>query len=214
MIQALSDKKSAEISTSRLVMKKLLKIAGVFLSVLLIWSLYTQWKIADAGGSKRLDAPADVGIVLGASLWGDEPSPGLKERLNLVIEQYQAGRFQDIIVTGGYDTPQSTVSEAEGSKRYLVQQGIPENHIWLEDQSTSTLENLQNAQEIMKKQDWHTATIMTHNFHGTRAREIAEALNFDDIEIFTVKSKVLSPVYHPVRETLAYTKWKWDKLWL
>lgn len=184
------------------------------MSALLLWCLYTQWKIADAGGSARLSGPADVGIVLGASLWGDVPSPGLKERLNLVVQEYEAGRFQEIIVTGGYDTPQSTVSEAEGSKRYLVEQGIPEEHIWLESKSTSTLENLQYAQNIMVEHGWHTATIMTHTFHGTRAREIAEALDYDAIEIITVKSHVLSPIYHPARETLAYTKWKWDELWL
>lgn len=201
-------------SPAQIAVKKLVKIAGVLLSALLLWCFYTQWRIADAGGSERLSNPADVGIVLGASLWGDVPSPGLKERLNLVVEHYEEGRFEDIIVTGGYDTPESTVSEAEGSKRYLVEQGIPEEHIWLEPNSTSTLENLQFAQDIMQEQGWQTATIMTHTFHGTRAREIAEALDYEAIEVITVKSRVLSPIYHPIRETLAYTKWKWDELWL
>jgi len=184
------------------------------LLILGLWTAYTQWRISEAGGDQRLAEQADVGIVLGASLWGNEPSPGLKERLNLVVEQYEAGRFEDIIVTGGLDTLQSELTEAEGSKIYLVEQGIPEEHIWLEMTSTSTLENLQNAQTIMNQHGWQTATIMTHDFHGSRAREIAEALHYEDIEVITTKSKVLSPIYHPIRETLAYTKWKWDELWL
>ncbi|MGZ9584143.1 YdcF family protein [Paenibacillus marinisediminis] len=204
----------AAISPRKILFRKLKNIGLVLLSLFIVWTLYTQWKIAEAGGEARLSDPADVGIVLGASLWGNAPSPGLKERLDLVVEQYNAGRFDDIIVTGGYDSSQSELSEAEGSKLYLMEQGVPEARIWLEPNSTSTLENLQFSKSIMDEHDWNTATIMTHSFHGTRAREIAEALDYDAIEVVTVKSKVLSPIWHPMRETLAYTKWKWDELWL
>lgn len=195
-------------------LKRGMIVAAIVVLLLGIWFAYTQLKIAEGGGPARLDSKADVGIILGSSLWGDVPSPSLKERLNLVLQQYNEGRFDQIIVTGGLDTPQSRYTEAEGSKLYLIEQGIAEDRIWLESKSTSTLENLKFAKSIMTEQNWSSATIMTHDYHGMRSREIAEALDYESIEVLTIKSKVLSPIWHPIRESLAYTKWKWDELWL
>ncbi|WP_028593638.1 YdcF family protein [Paenibacillus assamensis] len=197
----------------RKMFRRMVILFAVLLLVGCVWFGYTQFKIAQAGGAST-GQKTDVGIVLGASMWGAKPSPGLRERLDLAVKLYQEGRFEYIVATGGKGGSQDLYSEAEGSKRYLVEQGIPQERVLEEDQSTSTLENLLYAKAIVLNNQWDSITIVTHDFHGTRAREIAETLQYAAIEVETVNSEVLSPVWHPLRESLAYTKWKWDKLWL
>ncbi|TVX94635.1 YdcF family protein [Paenibacillus agilis] len=197
----------------RTALKRIIILLTIFLLLGCVWFGYTQFKIGQAGGVSTGEK-TDVGIVLGASMWGANPSPGLRERLDLAVKLYQEGRFGYILVTGGKGGSQDLYSEAEGSKRYLVKQGIPKERVLEEDKSTSTLENLLYSKTIISNNQWDSITIITHDFHGTRAREIAETLQYAEIEVETIESKVLSPVWHPLRESLAYTKWKWDRLWL
>lgn len=155
---------------------------------------------------------ADVGIVLGASLWNDRPSPGLRERLDLALTLYEAGVFRRIIVTGGLDAGGATITEAEGMRNYLVEHGVPENVIKLEDVSRNTYENLKYAKRIMDEQNWRTAVIVTHRYHGARAADIAAALGYEKAQIGTADTLVMNLAYHQARETLASVKWQWTKL--
>ncbi|TCZ81303.1 YdcF family protein [Paenibacillus albiflavus] len=178
-----------------------------------IWTAYVQWRIHDAL-DQQLPEHADVGIVLGASIWHDEPSPGLKERLNHSIKLYQYGYFDHIIVTGGMDASGAIITEAEAMKRYLVNHGIPEDSIMLEGKSTSTYENLVNAKQIMDTHDWRSAIIVTHHFHGARALDIARTVGLSSYYISTTDSKALFMPWHQARETLAFAKWEWTKLFI
>ncbi|MEA3569682.1 hypothetical protein U9M73_06680 [Paenibacillus phoenicis] len=75
------------------------------------WMLYVLVQIGsierNPAASSDLSDPAEVGIVLGAALWGDEPSPGLRERLDQSLKDYKAGKFQWFLLTGGLDTATS-----------------------------------------------------------------------------------------------------------
>lgn len=184
----------------------------LFILVLgIIWTVYVQWKIHDAR-NQQLPSHADVGIVLGASIWHDEPSPGLKERLNHAIKLYEQGYYNKIIVSGGMDASGAIITEAEGMKRYLVREGVPQEAILLEDRSTSTYENLVNSKEIMVQNKWKSAIIVTHHYHGARALDIAESVEIAQPYISTTASEVLFMPWHQARETLAFAKWKWTEL--
>jgi len=178
-----------------------------------IWTVYVQWRI-EAALDQKLPEHADVGIVLGASIWYDEPSPGLKERLNHAVKLYRDGYFDKIIVTGGMDASGAIITEAEAMKRYLVRQGIPESAISLEDKSTSTYENLVNAKQIMDSHNWSSAIIITHHYHGARALDIARTVGLSKYVISTTDSKVMFMPWHQARETLAFAKWEWTKLFI
>jgi len=185
----------------------LLRIGLVLAIAALAWSSYVQWKIYVAKTSP-VPATADVGIVLGASIWHDKPSPGLAERLNMAIQLYREGRFGRIIVSGGMDASGAIVTEAEGMRRYLLASGIPDEAIMLEDRSTSTYENLLFSKEIMAKRGWRSAIIVTHRYHGARALDIATFLDVPNAAVATTDSKVMFIPWHEARETLAFAKWK------
>lgn len=188
-------------------LRGLVKASLLLLLLGIVWVTYA-WMQMESGKNTKPVRQADVGIVLGASLWNDWPSPGLQERLNLAIREYKSGRFPYLIVTGGKDVPSAQRTEAEGMALYLEQHGIPKDKIILENEATSTYENLKFSRKIMQDHAFKTAVIMTHQYHGRRAMEIARTLHYNSPQISLTESKVLKMEYHKVREILAYTKWK------
>lgn len=189
----------------------LLWTAAAGLALILIWcgSLYARITIFQnaAWSSERMDAA----IVLGASLWNDRPSPGLQERLDHALDLYQDGRFDYIIVSGGLDKG-ATVTEAEGMRDYLLEQGVPAEIIRIEPESRSTYENLKFSKQIMEAEGWNSAVIVTHSYHGARAADIARTLGYDPVSVSTTESKVMNMSYHKTREVLAFAKWQMTKL--
>lgn len=171
------------------------------------WMTYTVLSFEDV----QPDTVTDAGIVLGAALWGDQPSPGLRERLNLAAQLYREGKFSTIIVSGGLD-PAASLTEAEGMRNYLLEQGISPEAVLLESESTTTYENLLFSKRVMERQGLHSATVVTHEYHAARARDIADYVGIEPPAVSGTPSSVLSPVYHHSREVLALTKWKLDKL--
>jgi uncharacterized SAM-binding protein YcdF (DUF218 family) len=191
--------------------KLMFKALQFALVLLVVWTGYVQWMIHSIEQQEVVEQ-TEVGIVLGAALWNNAPSPALKERLNRAISLYEEGLIKHIIVTGGMDYNGSTWSEAEGMQHYLVEQGIPNTAIKMEMLARSTYENLLFSQDIMEREQWVSAVIITHDYHAARARDTALFLNYKEPVMSSMDSKVMYMPYHKGRETLAYTKWTLDKL--
>ncbi|WP_245954492.1 YdcF family protein [Fontibacillus phaseoli] len=181
----------------------------------ILWSLYVLAEIGsvDRNPAASRDYPetADVGIVLGASMWGDRPSPGLQERLQLALQDYKDGKFRVFILTGGLDHPDYRYTEAEGMANYLEANGVSRSDMILENEATSTYENLKFSQEIMIEKGYESAVIITHTFHGNRAFEIAKVLGYSNPGLSLTETSVLKPTQTTFREVLAYSKWKLDQ---
>lgn len=173
----------------------------------LVWCVFAYWNINRAATTDPMQ-DSDVGIVLGMSMWGDEASPGLKERLDYALDLYNEGLFKHFIVTGGLDKPDFKYTEAQGMRNYLVQKGVPESAISMENKATSTYENLLFSKEIMDREGWTTVILITHTYHGKRAQEIARELGLAQTQLGLTPSQVMSMAWHKSREVLAYTKWK------
>ncbi|CAG7649539.1 hypothetical protein PAESOLCIP111_05889 [Paenibacillus solanacearum] len=188
------------------------RIAATLLIAALAWVAVIQWKMATLDQPQL--PPQDVGIVLGAALWQTTPSPALKERLNRAVELYRAGTIRHIIVTGGYDRQDSVLTEAEGMRNYLTEWGVPEKVIFLENEATSTYENMLFSQAIMQREQWVSAVIITHRYHVVRALDMARFLGYQAPAVAPMDSDVLMMSWHKSRETLALAKWQWDKLGL
>lgn len=182
----------------------------------ILWLVYVIAQIGSIERNpavvKQMTTPADAGILLGAAMWGDQPSPGLEERLQLSLKDYRDGKFQVFILTGGLDRPEYRYTEAEGMAIYLEAHGVPRDKILLENKATSTYENLKFSKEIMEEHGLKTALIMTHTYHGNRALEISQMLGYSDPKLSLTETKVLKPTQKTAREILAYTKWKMDQI--
>ncbi|RAP78205.1 YdcF family protein [Paenibacillus montanisoli] len=178
------------------------------------WCAYLLWSI----NSYRMPEPipkADAAIILGAALWSNEPSPGLRERLDFGLRLYKQGNVKYFILSGGHDHNGSTISEAEGMRNYLVERGMPADRLVLEKDSRSTYENLLFSRPMAIKRGWKNVLLVTHDYHAPRAADIAEYLKYPaDTQALGLKSQVLSVAKNQTREVLAFTKWKLDELLL
>jgi uncharacterized SAM-binding protein YcdF (DUF218 family) len=197
-------------------LRAFLWLGAVGLLAFIIWCSSLYYLITHFDGAPNSGEPvqSDVGIVLGATLWNNKPSPGLRERLDHGLKLYRSGVFKHFIVTGGLDNNGATLTEAEGMRNYLLEQGVPDEAIVMESFSRTTYENLLFAQQIMGRKRWKSAVIVTHDFHGSRAADIASQLGYDPIQVSVTDSKVLKMSYYETREVLAYTKWLLTKLFL
>ena len=103
-------------------------------------------KLGDARG-------ADVIVVHGAGLNGEDLTPLLRSRVDKGIEIYREQReagFTPILVLSGGQGPDEVISEAEAMARYARRQGVNEEHLILEDRSTTTEENVRYVVELLK----------------------------------------------------------------
>ena len=97
----------------------IIHIVYVFVSIYLYGYEYEQIK-------------ADAVIVLGAGVYGDEPSPVFQERNNHGIWLYQNSFADKLIFTGGR-SDEDELSEAAAAKAVALDQGVSTNDILIEE---------------------------------------------------------------------------------
>ncbi|GFN30800.1 YdcF family protein [Paenibacillus xylaniclasticus] len=187
----------------------LLRVVVAIVVLGILWCGYVLWMINSVTIPKTIHK-ADAIIVLGAALWNDRPSPGLKERLDHAYSLYKEGKAEKLILTGGLDHNGSKLTEAEGMRRYLMSLGVPSDKLLLEPNATSTYENMLFSKEIIEREHMKSIIIVTHDYHSPRSKEIAQYVGIDNLIMAPFRSNVLKPVYNETREVLAYTKWKLD----
>lgn len=118
----------------------------------------------------------DYAVILGAGLIGDQVSGRLQVRLDTAIALLEDTDIP-IIVSGGQG-PDEDISEAEAMKRYLQDKGISEERVILEDQSTSTQENILFSNQLMSEKDKHVV-IITSDYHMYRSKMLGKRIGWD-----------------------------------
>ena len=119
-------------------------------------------------------APVKVGLILGAAVWADGPSPTLRRRCLHGADLYHQGKVQHLIGCGGLGRFPPTEAAVIGS--VLQTQGVPTDRISFEDRSSNTLENIQLALPILNQLGTTDLMIITDWYHAPRARLIARRL--------------------------------------
>lgn len=117
----------------------------------------------------------DFVVILGSGLIGGERvAPLLASRLRKGQEIHSAqiagGGRAPVLLTSGGQGPDEKLPEAAAMANWLVENGTPADHVWQEDRSRTTDENLNFSREIMAgaKEDY-TCVVVTNNFHAFRA---------------------------------------------
>ena len=157
---------------------------------------------------------ADVAIVLGAATYYDEVSPVYRERLNQGIRLYNDGYVDTLIVTGGYGAGNDH-SDAYTAKQYVVSQGIPEEAILMEETSSITQENLENAKVIMEENGVETAIILSDPLHMKRAMLLAKDAGIEGYSSpteTTMYQSLKTKVPFVLRELFFYVGYKWYRI--
>jgi uncharacterized SAM-binding protein YcdF (DUF218 family) len=152
------------------------KIIHIFVAVILIILLGFGSFLAIYGGGDNADYSEKTVIVLGCGIRGERVSVGLAKRLNKAAEYHERNPEAYIIVSGGQG-PQEDIPEALAMKRYLVDKGIDEEKIIMEDKSTSTITNFRNSKAIMEDMGLSSDSVVfvTNAYHVYRAASYAKA---------------------------------------
>ena len=149
----------------------------------------------------------DYVIVLGAQVKGEEPSPTLEKRIIRAAEYMHENPETMLIASGGQGSDEG-ISEAECIRRVLTEQyDIAKERILLEDQSTSTEENLKFSMNILGKND-ATVGIVTNGFHEFRAMMIAEKEGYLDANSVPAETLLPIGIHYTVREFFGIVQFK------
>ncbi|MFC4770900.1 YdcF family protein [Enterococcus hermanniensis] len=138
----------------------------------------------------------DFIVVLGAGLInGETVTPLLAKRIDRALQFYHKQSAATLspprLVMSGGQGPDEKVPEAQAMREYALAQGIPEDEILMEAQSTNTLENMRFSKEVMEREkpSGYQAIFSSNNYHIFRAGMYAEevGLNIDGIGAKTAK---------------------------
>jgi uncharacterized SAM-binding protein YcdF (DUF218 family) len=124
-----------------------------------------------------LERPADIEaiVVLSGSLRqqpGDHYELGVDTlyRTLMGMEMYRHGPPCPLLVSGGKVDPSEPGPTLAGAMReFLVQNGIPDHAILVEDQSTSTWENAVESTRILQQRGFTRVLLVTDGAHLPRA---------------------------------------------
>ena len=125
---------------------------------------------------------ADFVVVLGSGLTGgDRVPPLLASRLERGRQVYQTlarrRKTSPLLIVSGGKGNDERISEAEAMARYLIERGVPEDHVVREDQSRTTEENLTFSKASMERsQPRYRCIVVTSNYHVFRAAMLARRL--------------------------------------
>jgi len=121
---------------------------------------------------------ADAAIVLGAAVWGKQPSPVFRERINHAINLYQNGYVRTLIFTGGVGA-RDELAEAMVGKGYAMAKGVKDSDILIETQSRTTHQNLKNAFKVASAYPLTKFLIVSDPLHMKRSVLMAQDLGID-----------------------------------
>lgn len=144
-------------------------------------------------------------IVLGAQVKPDGSlSLQLQYRMELALEEYMK-KPQTVVVCGAQGSNEPA-PEAHVMRDYLVQHGVPESDILMDDTSFNTRQNIGNAKKLLGD-EVKDVLIVTSNYHLPRAMAIAEDAGFvDPCGVGSPIKLIYWPKNH-YREALAWVKY-------
>ncbi|MBQ9002762.1 MAG: YdcF family protein [Eggerthellaceae bacterium] len=146
----------------------------------------------------------DYVIVLGAQVFEDRPSVVLAYRLDAACDYLARNEKTRCIVSGGRGRTEPAC-EADVMASYLMEKGIGQERIIVEDRSRNTVENILYSSEFVDPANDRVG-IVTNDFHLFRGLGIARKHGFAHVCGIAAPS---SPFYLPnnmVRESFSIAK--------
>jgi vancomycin permeability regulator SanA len=141
---------------------------------------------------------ADLAVIFGNALDdGGAPKPILAARLDAAVACYRAGRCPVLFVSGSIDGPD--LNEATAMRAYLLERGVADDAIIVDDQGDNTLATARNATAFMRERGMSRVMLVTQYYHLARA-----ALAFDRAGARTVLG--LFPRGFQIRDV--YSSWR------
>lgn len=151
--------------------------------------------IRAAGNTPPEDETLTV-VVLGCRVYDSGPSLMLQSRIETAFDYLTAHPEAVCILSGGQGRDEP-MTEAQCMYDALTDLGIDKTRLLLEEESTSTQENMEFATAIIEEQNLpRQIAVITNEYHQYRAALIAEKLGYTECCAVSAPSqKILLPTY-------------------
>ncbi len=150
----------------------------------------------------------DYLVVLGAAVYGDQPSLTLVRRLEGARDYLNAYPDSVAIVSGGMG-PGETVTEAQAMRDWLAANGIAPERVLMEDKATSTQENLRYSFEIIRSLGGEpngNVAIVSSAYHLYRAKLMAKNMGVQAAGVSAPWGYFFVMLNYFIREAFGVTK--------
>lgn len=184
--------------------KKVIVFGGATLFAVSFYGVVANgYIVARATGriyTKIHDVPQkEVAIVLGAKVNPDgAPSMVLRDRLLAAKYLYEANKVRKILVSGDHGARE--YDEPKAMYRFLVQHGIPKEHIFLDHAGLRTFDTMARAAKVFGVKD---AVICTQKFHLQRSVFLARHHGIDAVGLVSDLRKYRHHSVNLAREFIA-----------
>ncbi len=161
------------------ILRAVLRVVLLLLLLALLGFGFLTWRV-DALGREDQARPADAIVVLGARVNADgTPGSDLTSRTYHAVDLWERGIAPNIICTGGYRN--EPLSAASVCKRFAAGLDVPADRIFLADGSTNTDEDARATKEVMDREGWRSAVLVSHPLHLFRARWLFRRAGIDAV---------------------------------
>ena len=141
-------------------------------------------------------------VVLGAKVNPNGPSVSLWDRIRGAYEYMEEHPDVIAVLSGGQGTDEP-ITEAECMYRELVNLGIDPKRLWIEDEATSTWENLNFSLELIEEKTGQRPVklgVLSSEYHLFRASLFAKACDVEFVGIPARTSRASQMINHFMRE--------------
>lgn len=174
-------------------------LSGILCLGLLI---VTVTGILIVNASRGGEEACDYVIILGCRVYDDGPSLSLQDRIRAAYDYLTAHPNSIAIVTGGQGEDEP-MTEAKCLYDHLTAMGIDENRIWLEEEATSTWENLIFSLDLIEQKTGtrpETIGLLSSEYHLFRAGLFAKECGVTALGIPAETSRVSLRINNYLRE--------------
>lgn len=119
-------------------------------------------------------------------------------RVNKAVSLYKNG-WSNVLIFAGAAEDKTGPSNAAAMKTIAINDGVPENNIYIDEYSETTKQNAENVQAIFAKLNIKRAILVTSGYHQRRAS--LELNKYTDATILN----------HPVESDSDWSIWWWTK---
>ena len=144
----------------------------------------------------------DYVVVLGAKIRDSGPSASLWDRIHGAYDYLAAHPDVTAVLSGGQGADEP-IPEAQAMYDELVKLGIDENRLWMEDQATSTWENLNFSLDLIEAKTGvrpETLGVISSEYHLFRSSLFAKKCGVDFVGIPAKTTQPGQKINHFMRE--------------
>ncbi len=144
-------------------------------------------------------APTENAIVLGLALEDGKATEDLQYRLDAAQKYIAKNPSSKLILTGGNPGPDGR-TEVEVMCDILLECGVPEESMILENQADTTEANFRNTAQMIDPHE--PVVLISSNYHMERAVSIAHQTGFDNVYRMPARSARISYGVNVLWETI------------